>query len=83
MSEREILAGLEQVAQQHLAYAGRLAPEQRLVEELGLDSLRLLILAAEVENRFQVRLEPDEEAGIVTVGDLVRLVAGKLAGAGR
>lgn len=83
MSEREILAGLEQVARQHLGYGGALAAEQRLVEELGLDSLRLLILAAEVENRFRVRLEPDEEAGIVTVGDLVRLVAGKLAGAAR
>jgi acyl carrier protein len=83
MSERDILAGLEQVAREHLGYAGTLAAEQRLVEELGLDSLRLLILAAEVENRFRVRLEPDEEAGIVTVGDLVRLVAGKLAGAAR
>jgi len=54
----------------------------RLVEDLRLDSLRLLTLAIEVEDRFQVALDEQDEAAIETVGDLVAAVGRKLA-AGR
>jgi acyl carrier protein len=50
----------------------------RLVEDLRLDSVRLLTLAAEVENRFHVVLSEGDEAAIVTVGDLVETVRRKL-----
>jgi acyl carrier protein len=79
VTETEALAGIAEVAREHLAIAGRIAPEARLVEDLGLDSLRLLTLAAEVENRFRIRLEPEDEAAIETVGDLARTVARKVA----
>ena len=46
----------------------------RLVEDLELDSLRLLTLAVEVENRFRVAFEPEDDEEIVTVGDLVDAV---------
>lgn len=78
MSEGEILAALTEVATEHLGWRGALAPQQRLVEDLQLDSLGLLTLAAEVENRFRIRLEPEDEAAIATVGDLVAAVARKL-----
>jgi len=83
MTEREVLAGVADVARLHLDYRGELAPAMCLVEDLGLDSLKLLTLAAEVENRFRIRLEPEDEAAIATVGDLVRTVVAKLAAAGR
>ena len=85
MTEREAIAGIAAVAREHLAYAGELEPSARLVEDLGLDSLRLLTLAAEVENRFQIRLNPEDDAAIATVGDLARAIvakAGESAGAG-
>jgi acyl carrier protein len=50
----------------------------RLVEDLRLDSIRLLTLAVEVENRFRVRLDELDEGGIETVGDLVATVKRKL-----
>lgn len=78
MSEEEILAGITEVARQHLAWQRPLTLEMRLVEDLELDSLRLLTLAVEVENRFRVCLEPSDEAGIATVGDLASAVARKL-----
>ncbi|KAB2957436.1 MAG: acyl carrier protein [Thermoanaerobaculia bacterium] len=81
MTRAEILAGIAEVARRHLGIEAPLAPGQRLVEDLGLDSLRLLTLAAEVENRFRVTLDPEDEARIATVGDLVDVLAGKL-GAG-
>jgi acyl carrier protein len=79
MSEGEILAGLEKIARERLEVDRTLTMQSRLVEELRLDSLRLLTLAVEVENRFRVRLDPEDEGAIETVGDLVRVVERKLA----
>lgn len=79
MTQAEILAGIAAVAREHLDRRSPLAPAMRLVEDLQLDSLRRLTLAVEVENRFRVRLDPEDEAGLETVGDLVALVGRKLA----
>lgn len=79
MTRAEILAGVGEVAREHVGFAGTLAEEQRLLEDLDLDSLKLLVLAAEVENRFRVALTPEDDAAVRTVGDLVTLVEGKLA----
>ena len=58
--------------------AGPLGPELRLVEDLALDSIQRLTLAVEVENRFRIRLDPEDEEGIETVGDLADVVGRKL-----
>jgi acyl carrier protein len=47
-------------------------------EILGLDSLKLLTLAVEVENRFRICLDPEDEAGIETVADLVAIIRRQL-----
>jgi acyl carrier protein len=84
-----ILRGIEEVAREHLDLtdeAGRprvLSPDLRLVEDLALDSIQLLTLAVEVENRFEICMDPEDEEGIETVGDLADVVAGKLKGASR
>jgi acyl carrier protein len=78
MSDEAILAGIADVARLHLGWEGGLAPEMRLVEDLRLDSIRLLTLAAEVENRFRVRLDELDEGAVETVGDLVTIVRRKL-----
>ena len=80
MSDAEILDGIAEVARVHLGWEDELTPEMRLVEDLRLDSIRLLTLAAEVENRFQVMLAEEDEQGIETVGDLVSVVRRKLGG---
>lgn len=80
MSDEAILAGIADVARRHLGWEGELAPEMRLVEDLRLDSIRLLTLAAEVENRFRILLDELDEGAIETVGDLVAIVRRKLGG---
>jgi acyl carrier protein len=77
-----VLDGIAAVARRHLGWEGELSPGMRLIEDLRLDSLRLLTLAVEVENRFRVRLDEEDEAAIETVGDLVAIVRRKLAAAG-
>ncbi len=80
MKQTPTLEGVALVARQHLDWKGELRPEMHLVEDLELDSLRLLTLAIEVENHFRIRLDEEDEAGIETVGDLVRIIEQKAAG---
>ncbi len=80
-SENEILAGIAEVGAR-LGVAGEIRPAARLIEDLALDSLRLLALAVEVENRFRVKIDPDDEAQIRTVADLAAVVRRKLDEAG-
>lgn len=83
MTRAELLAAVAAVAREHLGIERSIGLDERLVEELGLDSIRLLTLAAEVENRFEIALDPEDEAGIRTVGDLLDAVERKLAARGR
>ena len=80
MTDSEILDGVRSVARLHLDLEGELGPETRLVEDLELDSLKALTLAVEVENHFKVRLDPEVESKIATVGDLVAAIRSKLGG---
>lgn len=79
MMDETILQGISDVARLHLGWEGPdLSPEMRLVEDLRLDSVRLLTLAAEVENRFRIFLDEADEMAIETVADLVAIVRRKL-----
>lgn len=78
MSREEIIEGIAQVARQSLDWEGELAPETPLVSALELDSLRMLTLVVELEDRFRVCLEEGDEAGLTTVGDLAALLQRRL-----
>jgi len=79
LDDTELLAALAEIARRKLGWDGTLRPEMRLVEYLELDSIRLLTLAMEVEDRFRIRLDEDDEAGLVRVRDLVALIRKKSA----
>jgi acyl carrier protein len=78
VTDQEILVGITEVAAEHLEWTGPLTPEMLLAEDLELDSIKTLMLAVEVENRFEICLDPEREQQIVTVGDLVGEVRRKL-----
>jgi acyl carrier protein len=78
MTEAQILAGIGEVARRHLGWEGPVEAGMSLVEDLGLDSLKTLTLAVEVENLFRVRLDPERDRELVTVGDLVGAVRREL-----
>ncbi len=80
MTESEILDGIKAVAHRHLELDRPIDLDTRLVEDLELDSIQLLTLAVEVENRFEVCLDPDADLSMTTVRDLVVAVRGRLAG---
>jgi acyl carrier protein len=76
-SDTRVRDALAEIAR-GMGYAGPLLPQLRLAEDLGLDSVGLLTLAVEVEDHFRVCLDAEEEAAIRTLGDLERVLLGKL-----
>ena len=80
LSADDVLAGIRDVARNHLDFDGSLTPGEPLVAALRLDSVRMLILVAELENHFEVYLEEGDEQGLITVADLVVLLQRRLAG---
>lgn len=80
MTDEEILRDITAIARRSLEHEGPVRPETRLVEDLKLDSLRLLTLAVEVEDHFRLCLDTEDEQALETVGDLMATVRRKLAG---
>jgi acyl carrier protein len=78
MTDAEILEGIRDVARIHLKVEREIGMETPLVEALGLDSLRMITLVAELENRFRVCFEAGDEVGLTTVGQLMAVVRRRL-----
>ncbi len=79
MATDRIRAEIEKLARDKLDFDGSLRREMRLVEDLDLDSIRLMTLAMEIEDHFEINIDEADEAAIVTVADLIGLVERKLA----
>ncbi len=56
-------------------------PESLLLEELALDSLDLVAVILQIQDRFQVEIDPDEIPGLRSVEDLVASVTNLLRAA--
>jgi acyl carrier protein len=69
---------IESIAREHLSWNGQIRREQRIIEALRLDSLRLLTLVVEIENRFRIVLDETATSGVETVGDLVDVIGREL-----
>ena len=61
-----VLTPLEFIREQ----TGRACDASDAIEELGLDSLELLELQLECEKRFGKRISDEQQAMLLTVGDL-------------
>ncbi len=65
---------LQRLLRERFQRADPVLPESDLVGELGLDSLAQLELVVELENHFEIALEPEGAEEIRTAGDLVAWV---------
>ena len=52
--------------------------EANLKDDLGIDSLAAVELSLELETEFDVRIEDEELAKLVTVADIVNLLESKV-----
>ena len=79
MNDAFILTGIREVACKHLDWEGSIDPGMRLVEDLSLDSIKLLTLSVEVENHFKICLDPERDHELLTVGDLVAAISHQIS----
>ncbi len=55
-----------------------ITPRSKLLEELALDSLDLVAVILQLQDRFQVEIDPDEIPNLHCVDDLVSSVSNQL-----
>jgi acyl carrier protein len=60
------------------ARAATISPDSRLLEELALDSLDLVAVILQLQDLFQVEIDPDDLSEIHTVADLATSLANHL-----
>lgn len=77
VSEALVMAEIRRVVELELSAPRAIQPGDRLVDDLGLDSLTLTTLAVELEDRFEIILSDDDARQIQTVGELARYVAAR------
>ena len=57
-----------------------ISPEDRLIEDLGIDSLGMIALIQAVEQAFAIEIADEDTEGIVIVQDLVNYLVRRLNG---
>lgn len=77
LGEAEVLAEIRRIAKQELGYQGTVEPDQRLVNDLHLDSMTLTVLGVALEDRFRVILTDVPPEELQTVGSLAACIARK------
>jgi acyl carrier protein len=75
----EILAGLAEIVEEVAGVAqDEVTLEKSFVDDLDIDSLSMVEIAVQAEDKFGVKIPDDELANLKTVGDAVNYVASNL-----
>ncbi len=83
MTRDEIYAELSRTLVDELEInPSRIAPEARFKEDLEADSLHLVELVIELEDRYGIAIPEDEARKLLTIGSVVDYLADKLPTAG-
>jgi acyl carrier protein len=72
--EQELAAIVEEIAG---VAAADVTPEKSFVDDLDIDSLSMVEIAVQAEDKFGVKIPDDELANLKTVGDAVNYIVSK------
>ena len=76
MTNEEILGVLAEIVNEVAGVeTGEITPDKSFVDDLDIDSLSMVEIAVQVEDRFGVKVPDDELANLKTIGDAVDYVA--------
>ena len=70
--EKELAAIVEEIAG---VAAADVTPEKSFVDDLDIDSLSMVEIAVQAEDKFGVKIPDDELANLKTVGDAVSYIS--------
>jgi len=75
-TDEEILAGLAEIVEEVAGVeADEVTAEKSFVDDLDIDSLSMVEIAVQAEDKFGVKIPDDELANLKTVGDAVDYIA--------
>ena len=76
MSNEEITTGLAAIVEEVAGVdAADVTIDKSFVDDLDIDSLSMVEIAVQAEDRFGVKIPDDELANLKTVGDAVNYIA--------
>ena len=79
-SKEEILPDLASIVEEVAGVdASEVTPEKSFVDDLDIDSLSMMTIVTQGEDKFGVTIPDDEVKNLVTVGDAVRFITGAQA----
>ncbi|MET9212874.1 MULTISPECIES: meromycolate extension acyl carrier protein AcpM [unclassified Nocardia] len=74
-TQEEIVAGIAEIVEEVTGIdAEEVTPEKSFVEELEIDSLSLVEIAVQLEDKYNVKIPDEDLASLKTVGDAVAYV---------
>jgi len=80
LSEKDTKAVLDILIEQLGVQEAQLAPDARLMDDLGADSLTVVEITLALEERFHLSILDEQWERVSTVGDLFELLAELLGG---
>ena len=74
-TEAEIIAGLAEIVEEVTGIEpGEVTPEKSFVDDLDIDSLSMVEIAVQTEDRYGVEIPDEDLAKLRTVGDAVEYI---------
>jgi acyl carrier protein len=74
-SEQEILSGLAEIVNEETGLpVDAVEPEKNFTDDLDIDSLSMMTIVVNAEEKFGVRIPDDDVKNLSTVGDAVAYI---------
>ena len=78
-TQEEIIAGLAEIIEEVTGIEpSEVTPEKSFVDDLDIDSLSMVEIAVQTEDKYGVKIPDEDLAGLRTVGDVVASYIQKL-----
>ena len=77
LSQAEVLAGLADLVNDETGIATDLVQmEKSFVDDLDIDSISMMTIVVNAEDKFGVKIPDEEVKNLITVGDAVNFITG-------
>ncbi len=77
LSQSEVLAGLAEIVNDETGIsADAVALEKSFVDDLDIDSISMMTIVVNAEDKFGVKIPDEEVKNLITVGDAVNFIVG-------
>ena len=74
-SEQEILEGLAEIVNEETGIeTDQVEPDKSFTDDLDIDSLSMMTIVVNAEEKFSVRIPDDDVKNLATVGDAVAYI---------